>query len=88
MMLPFHFVLGAALFGIGWGMSGICPGPALTNLGAGSRVSAAYIPFLLLGMACQEMYKVGVPKQKVVAVQDEEKGVIKESLIGHPVFTN
>lgn len=29
-------VLGAALFGIGWGIAGICPGPAVTSLLSGS----------------------------------------------------
>lgn len=27
---------GAALFGIGWGISGVCPGPAIAGLGAGN----------------------------------------------------
>ncbi len=27
---------GAALFGIGWGISGVCPGPAIASLGAGN----------------------------------------------------
>ncbi len=27
---------GAAIFGIGWGVSGVCPGPALAGLGAGN----------------------------------------------------
>lgn len=29
-------LLGAALFGIGWGVSGVCPGPAIAGLGAGN----------------------------------------------------
>jgi len=29
-----RLVIGAAIFGIGWGLSGFCPGPALANLGA------------------------------------------------------
>ena len=29
-------VLGAAIFGIGWGITGVCPGPAIAGLGAGS----------------------------------------------------
>jgi len=28
--------VGAALFGVGWGMSGVCPGPALASLGTGN----------------------------------------------------
>ena len=55
--LPRSFVVGAALFGVGWGMCGVCPGPGVVNLGAASPVSAAYLPLLLLGMACHEMYK-------------------------------
>ena len=29
-------LVGAAIFGIGWGISGVCPGPALAGLGAGN----------------------------------------------------
>ena len=29
-------MLGAALFGIGWGLCGVCPGPAIAGLGAGN----------------------------------------------------
>lgn len=29
-------VLGAAIFGIGWGLCGVCPGPAIAGLGAGN----------------------------------------------------
>ncbi|MEZ5662775.1 MAG: DUF6691 family protein [Burkholderiaceae bacterium] len=29
-------VLGAALFGVGWGLSGVCPGPAIAGLGTGN----------------------------------------------------
>ena len=36
---------GAALFGIGWGIAGYCPGPALASLGAG-------VPALLVLVAC------------------------------------
>jgi uncharacterized protein len=31
-----HTIGGAALFGIGWGLSGVCPGPALAGLGTGN----------------------------------------------------
>ncbi|WP_296872651.1 DUF6691 family protein [Tibeticola sp.] len=29
-------VLGAAIFGVGWGLCGVCPGPAIAGLGVGS----------------------------------------------------
>jgi len=29
-----QLVIGAAIFGVGWGLGGFCPGPALANLGA------------------------------------------------------
>lgn len=40
---------GAALFGIGWGIAGYCPGPALAGLGAGSLESLWFVPAMLLG---------------------------------------
>lgn len=37
-------VVGAALFGIGWGISGVCPGPALASMGVGNwRVGIALV---------------------------------------------
>ncbi|KAM0746403.1 hypothetical protein T439DRAFT_384139 [Meredithblackwellia eburnea MCA 4105] len=36
-------VLGSALFGVGWGLSGLCPGPALTVLGSG--IQPTLLPF-------------------------------------------
>lgn len=31
-----HTLWGAALFGVGWGLSGVCPGPAIAGLGTGN----------------------------------------------------
>lgn len=43
-------LIGSALFGIGWGLSGFCPGPALANL-ASIRIEALlFVPFMILGM--------------------------------------
>jgi uncharacterized membrane protein YedE/YeeE len=41
---------GAALFGVGWGMAGYCPGPALAGAGAGSIEALWFIPAMLAGM--------------------------------------
>lgn len=42
-------ILGAAIFGIGWGMSGYCPGPAVTGLGLFSFESVVMVLSILLG---------------------------------------
>jgi uncharacterized membrane protein YedE/YeeE len=45
-----RLVGGAALFGIGWGLSGFCPGPLLVSLGAGVRSASILVPSVLVGM--------------------------------------
>lgn len=45
-----RLMAGALVFGIGWGLGGFCPGPALANL-AGWRVeSLAFVPAMAVGM--------------------------------------
>ncbi|PWC28338.1 DUF6691 family protein [Teichococcus aestuarii] len=46
-----RLLLGAALFGIGWGLGGFCPGPALASLGLGAPGTLAFLPAMLAGMA-------------------------------------
>lgn len=42
---------GAALFGVGWGLVGLCPGPALVGLAGGSRDVLLFVAAMLAGMA-------------------------------------
>jgi uncharacterized membrane protein YedE/YeeE len=44
------------LFGIGWGLSGFCPGPALVGLATGSRSAMIFVVAMLLGMALHHTY--------------------------------
>ncbi|WNL46117.1 YeeE/YedE family protein [Dyella sp. BiH032] len=44
-----RLVLGAAIFGIGWGLAGYCPGPALVALGGGLREALYFVPAMLVG---------------------------------------
>ena len=48
-------VLGAALFGIGWGLSGFCPGPAVAALSTGAAPVFVFVTAMLLGMAASEL---------------------------------
>ncbi|WNC69907.1 YeeE/YedE family protein [Thalassotalea nanhaiensis] len=42
--------IGAAIFGIGWGVAGICPGPALANLSLGNEKILVFILIMFVGM--------------------------------------
>jgi uncharacterized membrane protein YedE/YeeE len=50
-------LLGAAVFGIGWGMAGFCPGPALVSAGTGSARGVVFALCMLAGMAVFESYE-------------------------------
>lgn len=45
-----RLVLGSLLFGIGWGIAGICPGPALVLLGAAQVKGLVFVLAMLAGM--------------------------------------
>ena len=53
--IDYKLIGGSVLFGIGWGMVGVCPGPALVNLGAYRRDSAVLMPSMLAGFAIFEV---------------------------------
>ena len=57
---PFHasghrpvnrrLLVGSALFGIGWGLAGYCPGPAVVAVGAGSLAALPLVAGMLIGL--------------------------------------
>ena len=50
-----RLVLGGLAFGVGWGLSGICPAPAFVLLGFGSIKGAIFLGFMLIGMGIYEL---------------------------------
>lgn len=42
--------VGPAIFGFGWGLSGFCPGPALTALGLAAPGTLIFVPAMFVGM--------------------------------------
>lgn len=44
-------LLGAAIFGVGWGLSGYCPGPALAALGTGNLGALTFVGAMVAGIA-------------------------------------
>ncbi|USH05083.1 YeeE/YedE family protein [Grimontia kaedaensis] len=47
---------GSLIFGIGWGVVGICPGPAITALGSGSGMIILFFASMLIGMYLVNMF--------------------------------
>lgn len=57
-----RLLLGAGIFGIGWGLAGFCPGPALAGLAGGVRDALVFVPAMLAGAwAHRQLEKAGVP---------------------------
>jgi uncharacterized protein len=50
-----RLVVGSALFGIGWGLAGFCPGPGLVGLGMGEVKALIFVAAMLAGMAVFEL---------------------------------
>ena len=46
---------GGLLFGVGWGIAGFCPGPALVALGMGESKAVVFVVAMLVGMGCFEL---------------------------------
>ncbi|MEM5383887.1 YeeE/YedE family protein [Paraburkholderia phymatum] len=50
-----RLIFGSAVFGVGWGIAGFCPGPALVALGAGYPKAWGFVAAMLGGMAVFEL---------------------------------
>lgn len=50
-------VMGSLMFGIGWGLAGFCPGPALVSMAAGHDKALVFVLAMLAGMALFERVK-------------------------------
>jgi len=64
-------VIGAALFGIGWGLVGLCPGPALVNLAGLGLPVIVFVAAMAAGMIAQDMWS----KQKAAAPGTSETAI-------------
>lgn len=45
-----NLVVGSTMFGMGWGLSGLCPGPAVASLGFGDVGGVVFLVAMLAGM--------------------------------------
>jgi uncharacterized membrane protein YedE/YeeE len=50
-----RLLIGSAVFGVGWGLAGFCPGPAVVATGAGHWQALVFTLAMLAGMAVHEL---------------------------------
>ncbi len=51
-----RLVLGSLAFGVGWGLAGFCPGPALVSLGSGQIKGVIFVIAMVAGMGIYELF--------------------------------
>jgi uncharacterized membrane protein YedE/YeeE len=49
-----RLLIGSAVFGVGWGIAGFCPGPGLVSMAAGQPKAAVFVIAMVTGMALFE----------------------------------
>lgn len=66
--LDARLIGGGLLFGAGWGLAGVCPGPALVNLGFLSAPAAVFVVAMLCGMALFALVERGTTARPAATV--------------------
>lgn len=51
-----RLIAGSAIFGIGWGMAGLCPGPAIATLALGLGPSVLFVAAMIAGMILHDRF--------------------------------
>jgi uncharacterized membrane protein YedE/YeeE len=67
-----RLVAGAAVFGVGWGLAGLCPGPALVSLGSGRPAALVFVAAMLAGLGAQKLIERPWPAVRVGGAPREE----------------
>lgn len=65
-----RLVIGSAIFGIGWGLGGFCPGPAIVSLLGGRPEPVVFVIAMLAGMALYRVFPEPGSAHDLEAVHD------------------
>jgi uncharacterized membrane protein YedE/YeeE len=65
-----RLLAGSALFGIGWGLGGFCPGPAIVAVGGGLPAAFVVVPAMLVGMLLHDRWFATATKPAPVPVPE------------------
>jgi uncharacterized membrane protein YedE/YeeE len=67
-------VIGSAMFGVGWGLVGLCPGPALESLASLSPAVMAFVAAMGAGMVLHDVWQKSRPTIQHVAALSSTDG--------------
>lgn len=54
-----RLIIGSTIFGVGWGLGGFCPGPAIASLSVGLIPSFVFVSFMVIGMVLHDRMFAG-----------------------------
>jgi uncharacterized membrane protein YedE/YeeE len=54
-----RLIIGSTIFGVGWGLGGFCPGPAIASLSVGLIPSFVFVSFMVIGMVLHDRLFAG-----------------------------
>jgi uncharacterized membrane protein YedE/YeeE len=54
-----RLIIGSTIFGVGWGLGGFCPGPAIASLSVGLIPSFVFVNFMVIGMVLHDRLFAG-----------------------------
>lgn len=60
-----NLVLGSTLFGIGWGLAGLCPGPAIASMSFGGLGGWLFVAAMIVGMRIAPALRVRLDQRSV-----------------------
>jgi uncharacterized protein len=58
-----RLALGGVIFGVGWGLAGYCPGPAIVAAGSGSMAALAFVAAMVAGMLLHDRVFAAAQRQ-------------------------
>lgn len=59
-----NLILGAAIFGVGWGLLGVCPGPGIVNIALATKEIILFIFAILMGILVHQLIFKGIRGEK------------------------
>src|SRR5579872_3970626 len=61
-----RLIIGSVIFGVGWGLAGICPGPGIVDIGFLEPRALVFVAAVAVGMVIHQLAKLRGPAQKAI----------------------